>query len=140
MTCSLIDLKVIALSICMFLFLFNLQTLLATHVSEPILVIDPKIQYKKNQTISTNGWVEYNNQPASDVLVLIRLTNPDSDEIFREEIRSDSNGNFSASINLAELNLTEMGAYRITAESQCRDVHRSICNHNSTSQIVQVIN
>jgi hypothetical protein len=117
-----------------------LQILFATHVSEPILVFDPNTQYKKNQTFSANGWVKYDNHPVSDVLVLLRLTNSDSDEIFRDEIRSDSNGNFTSKINLGELNLTEAGEYRITAESQCSDAHRSICNHNLTSQIVQIIN
>lgn len=102
-------------------------TAYATHISEPILSIDP--QYNLNQTISVNGWVEYNDQPASDVLGLLRLTNQDSDEIFRDEIRSNSNGNFTSSIDLSGLNITEIGAYRITAESQCRDEHRSICNH-----------
>jgi|SRR5687768_901651 len=126
--------------ICIMFFLINMQTALATHVSEPILVIDANTQYKKNQTFTVNGWVKYNNQPTSDVLVLLRLTDSNSNEIFQEEIRSDSNGNFTTSINLGELNLTEVGGYRMTAESQCRDVHSSICNHNLTSQIVQIIN
>ena len=51
----------------------------ATHVSEPIISIDPNAQYKMNQTISVNGWVKYNDQPASNVLVLLRLTNPNSE-------------------------------------------------------------
>lgn len=105
----------------------------ATHVSEPIISNDPNTQYKMNQTISINGWVKYNDQPASNVLVLLRLTNPNSDEIFRDEVRSNSNGNFTSIVNLSGLNLTEVGAHRVTAESQCRDEHRSICNHNITS-------
>lgn len=112
----------------------------ATHVSEPIMSIDPSTQYKINQTISINGWVKYNDQPASNVLVLLRLTNPNSDEIFRDEVRSDSNGNFTSSVNLSGLNLTEIGAYRITVESQCRDEHRSICNHNITSGTLMLTN
>lgn len=121
-------------------FLLTSQTVHSTHVSEPILTNDPSIQYKKNQTFSVNGWVKYNDSPTSNVLVLLRLTNPNSDEIFRDEVRSNSNGNFTSSINLAGLNLTEIGAYLISAESQCRDEHRSICNHNSTSQHIQIIN
>lgn len=112
----------------------------ATHVSEPIISIDPTIQYKMNQTIPIIGWVKYNDQPASNVLVFLMLTNPNSDEIFRDEVRSNSNGNFTSSVNLSGLNLTEVGAYRITAESQCRDEHRSICNHNKSSDIIMLTN
>ena len=112
----------------------------ATHVSEPIISIDPSTQYKMNQTISINGWVKYNDEPASNVLVLLKLTNPNSDEIFRDEVRSNSNGNFTTSVNLSGLNLSEVGAYRITAESQCRDEHRSICNHNTTSGTLMLTN
>lgn len=112
----------------------------ATHVSEPILSIDPNTHYKMDQTISVGGWVKYNDQPASDVLVLLTLTNPNSDEIFQDEIRSNSNGNFTSSINLSALNISDIGAYRITAESQCRDEHRSVCNHNTTSGILMLTN
>lgn len=112
----------------------------ATHVSEPIISIDPNTQYKMNQTISISGWVKYNDQPAPNVLVLLRLTNPNSDEIFRDEVRSNSNGNFTSSIDLSGLILSEIGAYRITAESQCRDEHRSICNHNTTSGTLMLTN
>lgn len=110
----------------------------ATHVSEPIISIDPNMQYKMDQIISLDGWVKYNDQPASEVLVLLRLTNPNSDEIFRDEVRSNSSGNFTSSINLSALNISDIGAYRITAESQCRDEHRSVCNYNTTSGILML--
>jgi hypothetical protein len=35
---------------------------------------------------------------------------------------------------------TEIGAFTLSAESQCREEHRSICNHNATSQIIEVTN
>lgn len=118
----------------------TLQIVDATHVSEPILTNDPNTKYKMNQTISINGWVKYNDQPAPYVLVLLRLTNPNSNEIFRDEVRSNSNGNFTSTVTLSGLNLTEIGAYRITAESQCRDEHRSICNRNTTSDTLMLTN
>ena len=37
-------------------------------------------------------------------------------------------------------NITEGGTFMLSAESQCRDEHRNICNHNSTSQTLVVIN
>jgi hypothetical protein len=71
-------------------------------------------------TISIDGWVKYDFQPASNVSVLLTLTNPNSDKIFQDEVKSDSRGNFKSSINPSELNLTYIGAYRITTESQWR--------------------
>lgn len=124
--------KKLCLLTAIILFSVTLQTLHATHISEPILTNDPYTQYKRNQTFLVTGWVKYNDQPTSNVLVLLRLTNPNSDEIFRDEVRSNSNGNFTSIINLGGLNITEIGIYIVTAESQCRDEHRNICNHNAT--------
>lgn len=130
--------NIVYLVITIVLSLTALKIVHATHVSEPILTNDPTTQYKMNQTISVEGWVKYDFQPASNVSVLLMLTNPNSDKIFQDEVKSDSRGNFTSSINLSELNLTDIGTYRITAESQCRDEHRSICNHNITSSTLMV--
>lgn len=112
----------------------------ATHVSEPIITNDPNAIYEMNQTISVEGWIKYDFQPASNVTVLLTVTNPNSDKIFQDEVKSNSSGNFTSSINLSELNLTDIGRYRITAESQCRDEHRTICNHNTTSSTLMLTN
>lgn len=132
--------KKLCLLTAIILFSVTLQTLHATHISEPILTNDPNTQYKRNQTFLVTGWVKYNDQPTSNVLVLLRLTNPNSDEIFRDEVRSNSNGNFTSIINLGGLNITEIGIYIVTAESQCRDEHRNICNHNATWLTIGVTN
>src|SRR5918993_5707112 len=100
----------------------------ATHISEPILSIDSDAQYDINETISVNGWVKYNEKPASDVLVLLKLINPIGNEIFQDQVRSDSNGNFTSNVTLVGSNATEGGTFTLYAESQCRDEHRSICN------------
>jgi len=60
--------------------------------------------------------------------------------IFQEQVRSDSNGNFTSNINLLGNIVSEGGTFTLSAESQCRDEHRNICNHNSTSQTLVVIN
>jgi hypothetical protein len=39
----------------------------ATHISKPIL-IDPKTHYTVGNPVALHGWVEYNAQPAPDVL------------------------------------------------------------------------
>ena len=112
----------------------------ATHISEPILSIDSDAQYDINETISVNGWVKYNEKPASDVLVLLKLINPIGNEIFQDQVRSDSNGNFTSNVILVGSNATEGGTFTLYAESQCRDEHRNICNHNNSSQTLVVIN
>ena len=112
----------------------------ATHISEPILSLNKDAKYNINETISVNGWVKYDEKPASDVLVLLKLINPNGNEIFQEQVRSDSNGNFTSNINLLGNNVSEGGTFTLSAESQCRDEHRNICNHNSTSQTLVVIN
>jgi hypothetical protein len=112
----------------------------ATHISEPILSLDKDAKYNINETISVNGWVKYDEKPASDVLVLLKLINPNGNEIFQDQVRSDSNGNFTANVILLGSNVTEGGTFTLFAESQCRDEHRNICNHNITSQTLVLIN
>jgi len=117
-----------------------LANVYATHISEPILSLDNDPKYNLNETIPINGWVKYDDKPASNVLVLLKIINPNGNEIFQDQVRSDSNGNFTANIKLIGSNVTEDGTFTLSAESQCRDEHRNICNHNSTSQTLVVIN
>ena len=112
----------------------------ATHISEPILSLDKDAKYNMNETISVNGWVKYNEKPASDVLVLLKLLSPNGNEIFQDKVRSDSNGDFTSNVTLLGSNATEGGTFTLYAESQCRDEHRNICNHNNSSQTLVVIN
>lgn len=112
----------------------------ATHISEPILTLDKDAKYNMNETIPVNGWVKYDDKPVSDVLVLLKLINPTGNEIFQDQVRSDSNGNFTSNVTLVGSNVTEGGTFTLYAESQCRDEHRSICNHNNSSQTIVVIN
>ena len=93
-----------------------------------------------NETISINGWVKYNEKPASNVLVLLKLINSTGNEIFQNQVRSDSNCNFTSNVTLLGSNATEGGTFTLYAESQCRDEHRNICNHNNYSQTLVVIN
>ena len=107
----------------------------ATHISEPILSLDKDAKYNMNETIFIDGWVKYNDKPASDVLVLLKLINPNGNEIFQDQVRSNLNGNFTSNVVLLGNNITEGGTFTLSAESQCRDEHRNICNHNSTYRL-----
>ncbi|MGH9981814.1 MAG: hypothetical protein ACRD6U_09710 [Nitrososphaeraceae archaeon] len=120
--------------------LFLFANVYATHISEPILSLDKDAKYNINETISVNGWVKYNEKPASNVLVLLKLINPNGNELFQDQVRSDSNGNFTSNVTLLGSNATEGGTFTLYAESQCRDEHRNICNHNNSSQTLVVIN
>ena len=117
-----------------------LQDIHATHISQPILSLKEDMKYGINDTVSIKGWVKYDYKPASDVLVFIKLINPNGNEIFQDEVRSNSNGNFTSSINLQENNVTEEGTFTISAESQCRDEHRNICHNNNTSRTLVILN
>ena len=122
------------------LYLLLSANVYATHISEPILSLEKDAEYNINETISVNGWIKYNEKPASDVLVLLKLLNPSGNEIFQDQVRSDSNGNFTSNVTLLGSNATEGGTFTLYAESQCRDEHRNICNHNNSSQTLVVIN
>ena len=53
-----------------------MQNSFATHISEPVL-INPKTQYKIGDMVILHGRVDYNAQPAPDVLLNFKLICPD---------------------------------------------------------------
>lgn len=112
----------------------------ATHISEPILSLEEGMKYNINETLSIEGWVKYDEKPAYDVLVFIKLINPNGDEIFQDEVRSNSNGNFTSNIDFQENNVTKGGTFTLSAQSQCKDEHRHICHNYSTSRMLVVLN
>lgn len=118
--------------------LLLLTNVYATHISEPILSMDKDASYSIKETIIVNGWVKYDGKPASDVLILLKLVNSDGDEIFQDQVRSDSNGNFTSNINLLDSNMASKGSFTLSAESQCKDEHRNICNYNSISHTLVI--
>ena len=117
------------------IFLFTVTTInvYATHISQPILSLEKNLKYTLNDTILVNGWVKYNDEPATDVLLTVKLVNPSGTESFSNEVRSDLNGNFSTIINLLDNSIHDTGKFTLIAESQCKDEHRNIC-HNFISQ------
>jgi hypothetical protein len=120
--------------------LLVLTNVYATHISEPILTLDKDSKYNMNETISVSGWVKYNDKPDSNVLVLLKLLSLNGNEVFQDQVRSNSNGNFTSNVALLGSNVTEVGTFTLYAESQCRDEHRNICNHNNSLQTLVVIN
>jgi hypothetical protein len=112
------------------LFVFN-DDGFATHISKPILTMD-KQTFDVNENITVKGWVEYQNNPASDVLLdIVVIHEPNGgNELVRNQVRSNDAGNFTSNIILP-VN-TAPGNYTLAVISQCREEHRNICtNQNS---------
>jgi hypothetical protein len=70
------------------LFVFDDDTF-ATHISKPILTMD-KQTFEINENITVKGWVEYQNNPDSDVLLdIVVINEPDSgNELIRSQVMS----------------------------------------------------
>jgi hypothetical protein len=119
------------------LFLFDDDTF-ATHISKPILTMD-KQTFNVNENITVKGWVEYQNNPASDVLLEIVLTHEPNggNELVRNQVRSNDAGNFTSNIILP-VN-TVPGNYTLTVISQCRDEHRNICTNQNSFIPISII-
>ena len=97
----------------------------ATHISKPIPYLD-KDEFYSNEPIDVNGWVEYNNEPASDVLIQVFLEN-DREKLTSENVTSDSNGNFSAILSIP--NEVEPENYTVSVTSLCQEIHSNVCTY-----------
>ena len=77
----------IKIALVSFVFLFCVNFIILesyqTHVSSPIITSD-KTNYKQGENIVISGWVNYNEEATSDVLLRIVVTNPSEIKIFDE--------------------------------------------------------
>ena len=97
----------------------------ATHISKPIPYLD-KNEFLSNETIDLKGWVEYNGEPASDVLVQVWLEK-ERDSLISDNITSDTNGNFSAILSIPPE--IEFGNYNVSVTSLCQEIHSNVCTY-----------
>jgi len=97
----------------------------ATHISKPIPYLD-KNEFLSNEIINVNGWVEYNSEPATDVLVQVFLEK-ERDQLTSDNATSDSNGNFSAILSIP--NEIEPGNYTVSVTSLCQEIHSNVCTY-----------
>ena len=127
----------VALVFFVFLFCVNFIILESyqTHVSSPVITSD-KTNYKQGESIIISGWVNYNEQATSDVLLRIIVTDPLEMKIFDEYVTSNPEGEFSIEIPMSEN--TKIGSYDIEVTSQCREIHREICTHQNESMSITV--
>jgi DNA/RNA endonuclease YhcR with UshA esterase domain len=118
--------------------LFVFDNTFATHISKPILTMD-KQTFEINENITVKGWVEYQNNPASDVLLdIVVINEPDGgNELIRSQVMSNDTGNFTANVILP-VN-TAPGNYTLTVISQCREEHRNICTNQNSSIPIGIV-
>ena len=108
-----------------------------THVSSPVITSD-KTSYKQGDKVIISGWVNYNEEPTSDVLLRIIAINPLKVKIFDEYVISGPDGKFSTKIPIATN--AEIGNYVVEIISQCREIHREICTHQSEAISITIGN
>jgi hypothetical protein len=104
--------------------LYSLDVL-ATHISKPVPYLD-KNEFLPNETIDLKGWVEYNGQPASDVIVQVWLEK-ERDKLISDNVTSNVNGNFSATMLIPSG--IEPGNYSVSVTSLCQEIHSSVCTY-----------
>ena len=105
-----------------------------THISAPIVTSD-KFNYKQGEDIQISGWVNYNDEATSDVLLRVTAADPNGVKIFDEYTTSNADGEFSISI---PTNNAEPGNYFLQIISQCREIHRDVCTHQYESLSISV--
>ena len=123
--------------VCIILFSTNMIVLESyqTHISNPVITSD-MTYYTQGENIVISGWVNYNEEFTSDVLLRIIATNPLGIKIFDENITSDAEGKFSVEIPLT--NDANVGIYEVEIISQCREIHRDICTNQSEKVSINV--
>ncbi len=117
--------------------IIGIQVAYATHVSQPIMTVENNLIYSYGDTLSISGWVNYSDEPTSDVLLNIKISNPNGTVISDFFITSDSKGEFAFPFELSEDD--KSGDYIINIMSMCREIHRDICTHKTAEISVSVL-
>ncbi len=107
----------------------------ATHISEPILTIQ-NTEFFLGQDVTISGWVKYDEQATSDVLLNVKVIDPKNNLVIDQFVTSDSTGSFELSFGLPQDGF--VGNYTLDITSMCREEHRNICTHKSTQAVLSV--
>ncbi len=120
--------KTYVISLALLLILCSVITdSLATHISKPVLV-NPKTEYTVGSTVILQGWVDYNEKPAPDVLLNFLVTRPDGTVTIDQSYPSDQDGYFEFKF----VTKNEVpGTYQITITSHCLEIHRYACTYQN---------
>ncbi|SDW65600.1 hypothetical protein [Nitrosomonas oligotropha] len=106
----------------------------ATHISQPILT-DPKTHYAAGETVILHGRVDYNEQPAPDVLLNFKLTRADGSVAADQSYPSDQNGLFEFKFDTRN---EKAGSYQFTVTSHCLEIHRYACTYKNQTLSIQL--
>jgi len=117
--------------------IIGIQGAYATHISQPIMTVQDSLVYSYGDDLTISGWVNYSDEPTSDVLLSVKISNPNGTVISDFFITSDSKGEFAFPFELSEDD--QSGDYLINIMSMCREVHRDICTHKTAEINVSVL-
>mgnify|MGYP003525143694 FL=1 len=134
MLSTMVNTKSILLVILVFLISSLFSEVHATHISKPILS-EARTEFTQGEKIVVNGWVNYQDQPTSDVLLNAKLLRADGTEVAEVFNISDEQGRFSFEF---ETNRLLPGSYQIIVTSQCLEVHRPVCTYQSSTLAIDV--
>lgn len=117
--------------------IIGMQGAYATHISQPIMTVQDSLVYSHGDNLTISGWVNYSDEPTSDVLLNVKISNPNGTVISEFFITSDSKGEFAFPFELSDED--KSGDYLINIMSMCREVHRDICTHKTAEVAVSVL-
>ncbi|HJM45776.1 MAG TPA: hypothetical protein QGF44_02245 [Candidatus Nitrosopelagicus sp.] len=117
--------------------IIGIQNAYSTHISQPILTIDENFVYSVGDNLSITGWVEYDDAATSDVLLSVKISNPNGIVVSDFFLTSDSDGKFEFPFELTENDAS--GDYLVNIMSMCREIHRDICTHKTAETTISVI-
>lgn len=112
----------------------TVQHSFATHISQPVL-IDPRTQFIIGDPILLHGRVDYNEQPAPDVLLNFKLTRPDGTVAVDKSYPSNEKGLFDFKFDTHN---QPPGAYQLTITSHCLEIHRYACTYKKETLSIQL--
>ena len=115
----------------------GVQDAYSTHISQPIITVDDNLVYSIGDDLSITGWVEYDDASTSDVLLSVKISNPNGTVVSDFFLTSDSDGKFEFPFELSADDSS--GDYLVNIMSMCREVHRDICTHKTVEIAISVI-
>ncbi len=115
----------------------GVQDAYSTHISQPIITVDDNLVYSIGDSLSITGWVEYDDASTSDVLLSVKISNPNGTVVSDFFLTSDSDGKFEFPFELSDDD--SPGDYLVNIMSMCREIHRDVCTHKTAEIAISVI-
>ena len=115
----------------------GVQDAYSTHISQPIITVDDNLVYSIGDDLSITGWVEYDDASTSDVLLSVKISNPNGTVVSDFFLTSDSDGKFEFPFELSDDD--SPGDYLVNIMSMCREIHRDVCTHKTAEIAISVI-